>query len=118
MFVVNLLYASSSALLHRGILMIEWKQLRPAVFADCMTSCAVDTGHLQHKDTTSTNEDAVVDVGADERRQAAARVLVLTEEIELHEMYGYLYVFCAILVNTVWLSLLMLAGANIAYRPI
>jgi hypothetical protein len=95
----------SCHLLHTGLLMTEWRHLRPAVF-DVKASCDTD-GEIQKQEGESEHQNEVAD----------ARRTQLGRQLRAYEQRGYLVALAGGAVNMLWIALLIIARNNIAYIP-
>ena len=91
----------SSLLIHKGLLMMEWRHLRPEVFeyiASCDANGEVIERRTERKSKTSLRE-------------------TLEEKVTMYENLGVAYIFLGTAINVIWIALILVGAKSISYVP-
>ena len=91
----------SSLLIHRGLLMMEWRHLRPEVY-EYIASCDAN-GQL-------------IDSSQGGKSRSSLRE-TLEEKVAMYENFGFAYVFVGAAINIIWIALILVAARSISYVP-
>ena len=92
----------SCLLIHKGLLMMEWRHLRPEVY-EYIASC-------------DANGDLIEPTGQDGKSSLKLRE-TLEERVATYENLGFVYLFLGALINVIWIALILVAAKNISYVP-